>query len=60
MLIYHRSSECMSTTEIVEKYHPNFEGWIQEFQEWQTRIGLILHGLEIIGLKFVLIGIRLE
>ena len=29
----------MSTTEIVEKYHPNFEGWIQEFQEWQTRIG---------------------
>ena len=40
MLIYHRSFRSdMSTTEIVEKYHPNFEGWIQEFQEWQTRIG---------------------
>ena len=40
MLIYHRSfRRDMSTTEIVEKYHPNFEGWIQEFQEWQTRIG---------------------
>ena len=40
MLIYHRSfRRVMSTTEIVEKYHPNFEGWIQEFQEWQTRIG---------------------
>ena len=29
----------MSTTEIVENYHPNFEGWVQEFQDWQTRIG---------------------
>ena len=29
----------MSTTEIVETYTPNFEAWISEFQEWQTRIG---------------------
>jgi len=29
----------MSTTEIVETYTPNFESWISEFQEWQTRIG---------------------
>jgi len=29
----------MSTTEIVEDYAPNFEAWIEQFQEWQTRIG---------------------
>jgi len=29
----------MSTTETVETYTPNFEAWISEFQEWQTRIG---------------------
>ena len=28
-----------SSTEIVESYTPNFEAWISEFQEWQTRIG---------------------
>ncbi|MED5486699.1 MAG: Phenylacetic acid catabolic protein [Candidatus Thermoplasmatota archaeon] len=28
-----------SATEIVETYTPNFEAWISEFQEWQTRIG---------------------
>tara|TARA_B100001250_G_scaffold409454_1_gene433837 strand:- start:768 stop:1943 length:1176 start_codon:yes stop_codon:yes gene_type:complete len=31
--------EAMSRTEIVEGYTPNFEGWVQEFHEWQTRIG---------------------
>ena len=29
----------MSETEIVQDYSPNFEAWISEFQEWQTRIG---------------------
>ena len=29
----------MSTTEIVETYTPNFEAWVSEFQEWQSRIG---------------------
>jgi benzoyl-CoA 2,3-dioxygenase component B len=29
----------MADTEIVEKYTPNFEAWVQEFTEWQTRIG---------------------
>ena len=29
----------MSTTDIVEQYQPNFEAWIDEFNEWQTRIG---------------------
>jgi benzoyl-CoA 2,3-dioxygenase component B len=29
----------MSDTEIVEEYTPNFEGWIKDFNEWQTRIG---------------------
>ena len=28
-----------SETEVVETYTPNFEAWISEFQEWQTRIG---------------------
>ena len=29
----------MSDTEIVEGYTPNFEAWIKDFNEWQTRIG---------------------
>ncbi|MAK40735.1 MAG: hypothetical protein CL993_03285 [Euryarchaeota archaeon] len=29
----------MNDTEVVEKYPTNFEAWIQEFSEWQTRIG---------------------
>jgi len=29
----------MSGTEIVEDYSPNFEAWINDFSEWQTRIG---------------------
>ena len=29
----------MSDTEIVEGYSPNFEAWIKDFSEWQTRIG---------------------
>ena len=29
----------MVDTEIVEKYAPNFEAWVQDFTEWQTRIG---------------------
>ena len=29
----------MADTEIVEKYAPNFEAWVQDFTEWQTRIG---------------------
>ena len=29
----------MSTTDIVDQYQPNFEAWIDEFNEWQTRIG---------------------
>lgn len=29
----------MVDTEIVEKYTPNFEAWVQDFTEWQTRIG---------------------
>jgi len=26
-------------TEVVEQYQPNFEAWIDQFNEWQTRIG---------------------
>ena len=29
----------MSTTDVVEQYQPNFEAWIDQFNEWQTRIG---------------------
>ena len=29
----------MSPTEIVEQHQPNFEAWIEQFNEWQTRIG---------------------
>ena len=29
----------MTDTEIVQDYSPNFEAWISDFQEWQTRIG---------------------
>ena len=29
----------MGPTEVVEQYQPNFEAWIDEFNEWQTRIG---------------------
>ena len=29
----------MGTTDIVEQYQPNFEAWIDQFNEWQTRIG---------------------
>lgn len=29
----------MSGSEIVEGYTPNFEAWIRDFNEWQTRIG---------------------
>ena len=29
----------MSKTDVVEAYTPNFEGWVREFHEWQTRIG---------------------
>jgi len=29
----------MTETEIVEDYTPNFEQWIKDFSEWQTRIG---------------------
>jgi benzoyl-CoA 2,3-dioxygenase component B len=29
----------MTPTEVVEQYEPNFEAWIDQFQEWQTRIG---------------------
>jgi benzoyl-CoA 2,3-dioxygenase component B len=29
----------MADTEIVEGYTPNFEAWIKDFSEWQTRIG---------------------
>ncbi|HJM67593.1 MAG TPA: Phenylacetic acid catabolic protein [Candidatus Thalassarchaeaceae archaeon] len=29
----------MSTTDTVDVYAPNFEAWIDQFQEWQTRIG---------------------
>ena len=29
----------MGDTEVLEKYKPNFEEWINQFNEWQTRIG---------------------
>ena len=29
----------MSGSEIVEGYTPNFEAWIRDFSEWQTKIG---------------------
>ena len=29
----------MADTEVVESYPTNFETWIEEFNEWQTRIG---------------------
>ena len=29
----------MADTEIVEGYTPNFEAWVKDFNEWQTRIG---------------------
>ncbi len=29
----------MSSSEVVQEYAPNFQAWIDEFQEWQTRIG---------------------
>ena len=29
----------MSTTDVVEQYQPDFEAWIDQFNEWQTRIG---------------------
>jgi benzoyl-CoA 2,3-dioxygenase component B len=29
----------MAQTETVDDYTPNFEVWIRDFQEWQTRIG---------------------
>ncbi len=29
----------MGPTEVVEQYQPNFEAWIDQFNEWQTRIG---------------------
>ena len=29
----------MSGSEIVEGYTPNFEAWIRDFNEWQTKIG---------------------
>ena len=29
----------MSTTDVVEQYQPNFEAWIDQFSDWQTRIG---------------------
>ena len=29
----------MSTTDVVDQYQPNFEAWIDQFSEWQTRIG---------------------
>jgi benzoyl-CoA 2,3-dioxygenase component B len=29
----------MAETEIVQDYSPNFEQWIHDFSEWQTRIG---------------------
>ena len=29
----------MSTTDVVEQYQPNFEAWIDQFNDWQTRIG---------------------
>ena len=50
----------MADTEIVEKYTPNFEAWVQDFTEWQTRIDLTLHGWAITDLISSLIGIRLE
>lgn len=29
----------MSPTEVVEQYEPNFQAWVDQFGEWQTRIG---------------------
>ena len=29
----------MSDTEVVKSYTENFETWINDFNEWQTRIG---------------------
>ena len=29
----------MAETEIVQDYSPNFEQWVRDFSEWQTRIG---------------------
>jgi benzoyl-CoA 2,3-dioxygenase component B len=29
----------MSPTEVVEQYEPNFQAWVEQFGEWQTRIG---------------------
>ena len=29
----------MSTTDVVEQYQPNFEAWIDQFNDWQNRIG---------------------
>jgi benzoyl-CoA 2,3-dioxygenase component B len=29
----------MTDTEVVEAYTPNFDSWIKDFSEWQTRIG---------------------
>ena len=29
----------MADNEVVESYPTNFEVWIEEFNEWQTRIG---------------------
>ena len=33
------SGENMTDTEVVQNYPTNFETWIDEFNDWQTRIG---------------------
>jgi benzoyl-CoA 2,3-dioxygenase component B len=34
-----REGYNMSSVEIVEQYEPNFQAWVEQFEEWQTRIG---------------------
>ena len=29
----------MTETDVVQNYPTNFEAWIEEFNDWQTRIG---------------------
>ena len=33
------SGVAMPKTEVVQNYPTNFETWIEEFNDWQTRIG---------------------
>jgi hypothetical protein len=50
----------MADTEIVEGYTPNFEAWIKDFSEWQTRIGFDPSWLGDYRFDIKLIGIQQE